>query len=63
MSSTWKNADDKAAAIKLRRDQERHLGATIDRLVHQTEMEPSGCVPKSAETESKMVENDEMGAN
>lgn len=43
MSSTWKNADDKAAAIKLRRDQERHLGATIDRLVHQTEMEPSGC--------------------
>jgi len=43
MSSTWKNAEDKAAALKSRREQERQLGATIDRLVAQTEMEPSGC--------------------
>ena len=43
MSAAWRNAEDKAAALKMRREQERKLGATIDRLVAQTEMEPSGC--------------------
>ena len=38
-----KTADDKVAALKMRKDQERALGAQIDRLMNQADVEPSGC--------------------
>lgn len=38
-----KTANDKAAALKMRKDQERALGAQIDRLMSQADVEPSGC--------------------